>query len=184
MVGRDVATRSGARAGYKVVVSGECGNSAVGLGLLMGQIDKNTFTAEERHYFITTHLVPHAEIEFSRKVASQMTNGALYAMMDTSDGLIDALAKIADRSGIGIVIDFEKIPVCGAMKKLKNWEDFVLFGGEDYKLVACVPQEVQCTFGTVIGGVIACRGVDVKMGDKVQHFDLHSVQERTYQHFE
>ncbi len=179
-----IATRSGACAGYKVVVSGECGNSAVGLGLLMKQIDKNIFTAEERHYFITTHLMPRADVEFSRKVASQMTNGTPYAMMDTSDGLIDALAKIADRSGVGLVIDFEKIPVYNAMKKLQNWQDFVLFGGEDYKLVACVPQEVQCTFGTVIGGVIAGRGVDVKMGGKVQHFDLHAVQERTYQHFE
>lgn len=179
-----IATRSGALAGYKVVVSGECGNSAVGLGLLIGQIDKNIFMQDGQQYFITNHVIPRAEIEFSRKVASQMTNGVPYAMMDTSDGLIDALAKIADRSNIGIVIDFEKIPVCSAMKKLQNWQDFVLFGGEDYKLVACVPQEVQCTFGTVIGGVIAGRGVDVKIGDKVQHFDLHDVQERTYQHFE
>ena len=131
-----IATRSGARAGYKVVVSGECGNSAVGLGLLMKQIDKNIFTAEEIQHFITSHLMPCAEVEFSRKVASQMTDGLPYAMMDTSDGLMDALAKIADRSGVSMAIDFEKIPVCGAMKKLKNWQDFVLFGGEDYKLVA------------------------------------------------
>ena len=65
--------------------------------------------------------MPRAEVEFSKKVSSQMLDGAPYAMMDTSDGLMDALAKIADRSGVGMVIDFEKIPVCGAMKKLKNW---------------------------------------------------------------
>ena len=179
-----IATRSGACAGYKVVVSGECGNSAVGLGLLMGQIDKNIFKAEERQRFITTHLMPRAEIEFSRKVASQMPSGSKYAMMDTSDGLMDALAKIADRSGVGMVIDFEKIPVCGAIKKLQNWEDFVLFGGEDYKLVACVPKEVQCGFGAVIGEVVAGHGVDVKIGDGVQHFDLKSVLKMTYKHFE
>ena len=182
--GRGVATRSGARAGYKVVVSGECGNSAVGLGLLMGQIDKNMFTEEERNYFMASHLAPRADVEFSRKVVSQMLDGAPYAMMDTSDGLMDALAKIADRSGVGMVIDFEKIPVCGAMKKLQNWEDFVLFGGEDYKLVACVPQEAQCDFGTVIGEVVAGHGVDVKMGDRMQHFDLQAVQEMAYKHFE
>ena len=184
VAGHGVATRSGARAGYNVVVSGECGNSAMGLGLLMGQIDKSIFTSEERRHFITSHLTPCAEIEFSRKVASQMPNGAPYAMMDTSDGLMDALAKIADRSGVGMVIDFEKIPVCGAMKKLKKWEDFVLFGGEDYKLVACVPQNVKCGFGTVIGEVVAGHGVDVKMGDRMQHFDLRDVQEMAYKHFE
>lgn len=184
VVGCGVATRSGARAGYKVVVSGECGNSAVGLGLLMKQIDKNIFTKEKQQHFITNHLMPRAEVEFSQNIASQMPFGSQYVMMDTSDGLMDALAKMADRSGVGIVIDFEKIPVCGAMKKLKNWEDFVLFGGEDYKLIACVPQEVQCNFGTVIGEVVAGHGVDVKIGDGVQHFDLHDVQERTYQHFE
>lgn len=182
--GRGVATRSGARAGYKVVVSGECGNSAVGLGLLMGQIDKHTFTEEERNYFMASHLVPRAEVEFSRKVTLQMMDSTPYAMMDTSDGLMDALAKIADRSGVGMVIYFEKIPVCNAMKKLTNWEDFVLFGGEDYKLVACVPQEVQCSFGTVIGEVVAGRGVDVKIGEGVQHFDLQAVQEMAYKHFE
>lgn len=181
--GRSIATRSGACAGYKVVVSGECGNSAVGLGLLMGQIDKNTFTEAERQYFITRHLMPRADVEFSKKVSSQMLDGVPYAMMDTSDGLMDALAKIADRSSVGMVIDFEKIPVCSAMKKLQNWQDFVIFGGEDYKLVACVPQEVQCDFGAVIGEVVAGHGVDVKKGDKVQHFDLQAVQERAYKHF-
>jgi thiamine-monophosphate kinase len=184
VAGRGVATRSGARAGYKVVVSGECGNSAVGLGLLMGQIGKNIFTAEERQHFITSHLTPRADVEFGKKVALQMPNGASYAMMDTSDGLMDALAKIADRSGVGIVIDFEKIPVCGAMKKLQNWEDFVMFGGEDYKLVACVPQKVQCGFGTVIGEVVEGHGVDVKMSDEIQHFDLQVAQEMAYKHFE
>lgn len=182
--GQSVATRSGARKGYKVFVSGECGNSAVGLSLLMGQIDKNTFTEEERSYFITSHLIPRAEVEFSRKVTLQMMDSTPYAMMDTSDGLMDALAKIADRSGVGMVIDFEKIPVCGAMKKLKNWKDFVLFGGEDYKLVACFPQEVQCDFGTVIGNIIAGRGVDVKIGEGTRHFDLQEVLDKTYKHFE
>ena len=181
--GHSIATRSGARPGYKVVVSGECGNSAVGLGLLMGQIDKNIFTKEERQRFIISHLMPRAEVEFGEKVSSQMLDGVPYAMMDTSDGLMDALAKIADRSGVGMVIDFEKIPVCGAMKKLKSWEDFVLFGGEDYKLVACVPQEAQCDFGNVIGEVVAGHGVEVKIGEGVQHFDLQEVQERAYKHF-
>lgn len=180
---RGVATRSGARAGYKVVVSGECGNSAVGLGLLMGQIDKNIFTKEEQQNFITNHLMPRAEVEFSKKVVSQMTDNEPYAMMDTSDGLMDALAKIADRSGVGMVIDFDKVPVCQAMKKLKKWQDFVLFGGEDYKLVACVSQEVQCSFGTVIGEVVAGHGVNVKIGNVLQHFDLQAVQERAYKHF-
>ena len=55
--------------------------------------------------------MPCAEIEFSKKVSSQMPFGSQYVMMDTSDGLMDALAKIADRSGVGMVIDFEKIPV-------------------------------------------------------------------------
>ncbi len=181
--GHSIATRSGARAGYKVVVSGECGNSAVGLGLLIGQIDKNIFTKEEQRHFIINHLMPRAEVEFSQNIASQMLSGSKYAMMDTSDGLMDALAKIADRSGVGMVIDFDKVPVCCAMKKLQNWEDFVLFGGEDYKLVACVPQEVQCDFGTVIGEVVVGHGVDVKIGAEMRHFDLQAVQEMAYKHF-
>ena len=76
------------------------------------------------------------------------------------------------------------IPVKEIFSKLKKWQDFVLFGGEDYKLVACVPQEVQYDFGTVIGEVVIGHSVDVKTGDKVQHFDLQAVQEMAYKHFE
>ena len=59
-----------------------------------------------------------------------------------------------------------------------------MFGGEDYKLVACVPQEVQCDFGTVIGEVVEGHGVDVKIGESTRHFDLQAVLDKTYKHFE
>lgn len=55
-----------------------------------------------------------------------------YAMMDTSDGLYDALKKISLSSNVGFQIEFDKI-----LKKTNDFNE-VLFGGEDYGLLICL----------------------------------------------
>ena len=57
-------------------------------------------------------------------------------MMDTSDGLMDALSIIANESGVLLDIDFDKIPHDKDLEQFENWQNLVLFGGEDYQIVA------------------------------------------------
>ena len=76
-------------------------------------------------------------------------------MMDTSDGLGDALFKIAEASGVKIVADFDKIP---HLKDINY--NFVVFGGEDYKPVAAIPEKyVNNNVFTVIGKVVKYDGI-------------------------
>ena len=98
-------------------------------------------------------------------------------MMDTSDGLMDALSQIAEASGVLLDIDFNKIPYDKEIEKFENYKDLILFGGEDYQLVAALtdPQEF-----TVIGEVKEGRGV--KIGQKIYTKD--EVEKHLFNHFE
>lgn len=127
--GRKISSRSNAKVGYKVVVSGEHGNSATGLKMLL----KGCEFTEQNSKFIKAHLMPVAQRNFSQKISTRITEN--YAMMDTSDGLADALIQIAKASKVQIKIDTSKIP------HDKNVDmQTVLYGGEDYQLVVAVPR--------------------------------------------
>lgn len=148
--GRKISSRANAKVGYKVIVSGEHGNSAMGLKLLLD----GTCTHQphpdgnEGEKFISAHLTPTAQRYFSHQIASQIKVD--YAMMDTSDGLADALIQIAKASDVTLSIDSEKIP-----HDTRVGMDLVLYGGEDYQLVAAVPQNFlqNITDYTIIGEV-------------------------------
>ncbi|MDD3437220.1 MAG: thiamine-phosphate kinase [Candidatus Gastranaerophilales bacterium] len=69
-----------------------------------------------------------------------------YAMMDTSDGLADALFKIAQASNITISVDFDKIPYDKEIENIAqmakiDFKDWIFYGGEDFQLIACIDAE-------------------------------------------
>ena len=148
--GRKIASRANAKVGYKVIVSGEHGNSALGLKLLLDGICTHQPHPDgnEGEKFISAHLTPTAQRYFSHQIASQIKVD--YAMMDTSDGLADALIQIAKASDVTLSIESEKIP-----HDARVGMDLVLYGGEDYQLVAAVPQNFlqNITDYTIIGEV-------------------------------
>lgn len=169
--GRNISSRSKARAGYKIIVSGEHGNSAKGLELLTNNSHAHSPAKGkgEKNKFLNAHLMPVAQKEFSRKISENTTEN--YAMMDTSDGLADALMQIAKASGVIISINTSKIPHDPDV----NIET-VLYGGEDYQLVAAVPDALGCT---VIGEV-----KDGEAGIEIDGKFYTNIDEKLYNHFE
>ncbi len=148
--GRNISSRSHARVGQKIVISGVHGSSAAGLKLLLSG-------KTEPKKLIKAHLEPVAQREFSKKIAT--TQKSDYAMMDTSDGLMDALSQIAEASGVLMSIDFDKIPIDEEIKTLPDWQKLVLFGGEDYGLVATV--DTPNPDAIIIGNVKKGSGVEI-----------------------
>ena len=145
--GRKISSRSNAKPGYKIIVSGEHGNSAKGLEILM-QKSPLVRTEGINNKFIKAHLMPEAQVEFSRQIAENIKED--YAMMDTSDGLADALFQIANASNVIIDVDTSNIPHAPDVDI-----QTVLYGGEDYQLVAAVPENILqkiCGY-TIIGSV-------------------------------
>ena len=172
--GLNISSRKFARTGQKIIVSGNHGSSAAGLQLLIKNpnIDKN-------NTFVQAHLMPKAQIEFGEKIATNIKGD--YAMTDTSDGLADALSNISKESNVCLEIDFDKIPHDKNIEIFKNWEDLVLFGGEDYQLLACIPQDFN--YGFEIGNVKEGSGINIKRNDKVIHFSSGDIEEKIFNHF-
>ncbi len=131
------ASRSYAKKGDYIVVTGSFGSSSVALYAL-----QNFLYVEDG--IKNAHLNPVARVIEAEKIANIIESNV--AVMDSSDGLIDSLYKIALASKHSLEIEFDKIPVMQEVKDFVsrngiNYKDFVLWGGEDFELVACVPED-------------------------------------------
>ena len=169
---RNISSRKNAQVGQKIIVSGIHGSSSAGLGLLLAG-------KKEPQKLIKAHLEPKAQIEFGKYIAKNVNTP--YAMMDTSDGLGDALSAIANESNVLLEIDFDKIPHDKEIEQFENWQNLILFGGEDYQLVATVPEELN--FGTKIGQVKTGLGVDIKYSNKKIHYTKSDIDKNIFNHF-
>lgn len=171
-LGRNISSRKNAKIGQKVIVSGIHGSSSAGLKLLLE--GKNS-----PEKFIKSHINPVAQVEFGKNISTTVKEP--YAMMDTSDGLMDGLSTIANESGVLLDIDFDKIPYDKDIEQFENWQDLLLFGGEDYQILATVPQNFQGGFE--IGVVKEGLGVNLKLRDKITHYSKQDVEEKVFNHF-
>lgn len=171
-LGRNISSHKNAKIGQKVIVSGIHGSSSAGLKLLLE--GKNS-----PEKFIKSHINPVAQVEFGKNISTTVKEP--YAMMDTSDGLMDGLSTIANESGVLLDIDFDKIPHEKDIEQFENWQDLVLFGGEDYQILATVPQNFQGGFE--IGVVKEGLGVNLKLRDKIMHYSKQDVEEKVFNHF-
>lgn len=163
-------SRKASKAGYKVVVFGEHGSSAAGLRLL--EHGANTPSA-----LIEAHKRP----KLCKKLPVCETP---FAMMDSSDGLADALIKIANASQLSLEIDFEKIPFNPEIKIFEDYENLILFGGEDYGLIAVLPQNVETEGFVQIGSAISQQEVPLIIHKAGELLKIRSVEDSTYNHFD
>lgn len=171
--GRNISSRANAKNGYKIIASGCHGSSSAGLKLLQA----GEFQPKK---FIKAHLEPEAQVEFGKNIALSVKED--YAMMDTSDGLMDALSTIANESGVLTEIDFDKIPYDTDIKRFSNWQDLVLYGGEDYGIIAAVPPDYKGE-GVVIGEVRQGLGVDLRYNNRIVHYSKKDVEKKIFNHF-
>ncbi len=134
-----VVTRSCAKPDDVIVVTGCHGDSSGGLKLLL-------HGKKEPSYLIKKHLVPVAQVEKSKALLKTTFDCGVesIAMMDSSDGLGDALYKLSKGCGFAFDVDYSSIPVSSELKKEfpDNWMEYVLWGGEDFELVFCVNKKV------------------------------------------
>lgn len=172
--GRRISSRRYAKAGQKVIVSGNHGSSGAGLKLLIEG-------KSEPQKFIKSHLMPEAQLEFSKRTA--LSQKSDYAMMDTSDGLMDAFSQIANESGVILEIDFNKIPFDKDLLQFENFQDLVFFGAEDYQLVAAVDDTLNYpVIGEVKSSADKC-GVIINYADKSVFYAKEDVEKKLYKHF-
>ena len=165
---RKISSRSNAQVGYKIIVSGEHGSGSAGLK----QLQEGNLNSE----FIEAHLLPKAQVDFSKYIAENIDRN--YAMMDTSDGLMDALLQISKSSNVLLSVEFNKIPYNKKLEVFDDYKDLIFYGGEDYQLVACVPNEFNVPNSYVIGTVKEGFGVEID-GIKIDN-----PENKLFNHFE
>jgi thiamine-monophosphate kinase len=136
-LGGRVLTRSGARPGDLLGVSGPLGLAAAGLRVLAaGGADVAEAGGDERAW-LDAHLRPEPRVAYGRLLVEAGASAA----MDLSDGLFGDLAKICARSGVAARIDLEALPVPDALCRCfpDDWLDLATRGGEDYELLFALP---------------------------------------------
>lgn len=171
-----ISSRANAKAGQLIVTTGKYGSSAGGLELLLKG-------GNEPVTLMDTHRMPIAQFEASQQVSKNIQEN--YAMMDTSDGIADALFKISKASNKTLVVDFDKIKFDPELKRLfpESYNEKILYGGEDYQLVATVPENIlpQLTDWYVIGEVQAGEAC-VKLNASEQTIIINNM-DKCYNHF-
>ena len=129
-------SRNGARAGDDLWLSGEVGEAALGLALLLNAelsvSKKNRARAFERMND------PVPRIELGRRLV-----GVASAALDVSDGLMRAARDLALASKVSLRLDAESFPPAPALAELPGETQTLLAlrGGDDYELLFCAPPE-------------------------------------------
>ena len=128
-------TRSGARPGDRIYVSGQLGPAQLGLELILrGLAHRRTLQR-----YLQPHLYPKIPLALGQSLA---TRHVATAMMDISDGLSTDLTRLCNASSVGARIWPDKIPkikIPAALTRLNlNALELALHGGEDYVLLFTV----------------------------------------------
>jgi thiamine-monophosphate kinase len=175
-------TRAGAQPGDALVVTGELGGAAAGLRLLedggerdvpplqrpYGCISDGTSSA-----LVARQLEPRPRLEAGRALAEA---GAT-AMIDLSDGLGGDAGHVAAASGVGLRIEAAALPIADGVAEVaaiaeRDPLDLAVSGGEDYELLAALPEDALSAAAaavsghgglTRIGAVVAGSGVEIRL---------------------
>ncbi len=161
-------TRTGARIGDVVMVTGSLGESALGLELLRRGVQPED---EAGHTCVRRHLRP--EPRFAVGTAARAAGAT--AMIDCSDGLLADLGHICEASGTGAVVESDWVPISDAARQVAaslglDPLQAALSGGEDYELVMTVKAEMAGEAAQQLNvtpvGVIAIESEGMKVADR------------------
>ncbi len=159
--------RDAARVGDEIFVTGTVGDAAAGWRILAGKLRAR---GPARRHLLSRYLVPRARIDAGRRLA---TLRPAPAAIDISDGLLQDLGHILERSRVGAEIDPESIPTSKAYNELMGSDlSLALGGGEDYELLFCArPGHSERRLSRLlgipvrrIGRIVRGRGIRLKGG--------------------
>ena len=125
--------RDGAGPDEGIYVTGRIGAAAAGLALLQERVEP----VDSNHELVRDFYYP-----VPRVVEGLALRGIATAMIDVSDGLHVDLKHLLSASGLGAILDVEKIqPAPTAVEQfgVEHALEFALTGGDDYELCFTVP---------------------------------------------
>jgi thiamine-monophosphate kinase len=127
-----VITRSGAKAGDTIYVTGSVGLAALGLKTLLAAHGPKGAASGPLRDAVQRHLDPSPRVKAGRLLAEGKLASS---MIDLSDGLVKDLERLARESRVGARIESSLVPITDALKKDPDELELALTGGEDYELL-------------------------------------------------
>ena len=165
-------SRSGAKEGETVYLSGHTGLSRAGLELLF--MNKQGYEDWEEK-IISFHTRPKARVDLQKTISKDASS-----CIDISDGLAGDIGHIEKQSKVKIILEKDKLPVHPLLERFckkysKNPYDYILYGGEDYQLVFTSKEKIDGVFE--IGFVEKGKGLYLKENGK-----LNKIYEKGFEH--
>lgn len=168
-----IFTRSGARSGDKILVTGTLGDSALGLKILGSPRKKWKGSEAHKKKLIQRHQKPEPRVKEAAWLAR--SNYKVTSMIDISDGLTQDLGHILKAGKVGAELSDSAIPISKALSKYSlinglSALELALNGGEDYELLFTLAPEDVTNLGiesntkavqpvTQIGVITARKGI-------------------------
>lgn len=168
-------TRSDARPGDSIYVTGTPGDAGAGLSILQS----NAPRSEESEYLVDRFVRPQARVAVGQALLSIAS-----AVIDLSDGLFTDLEKLLDASGVAGVIELDDLPLSPQLGGLMERDDacrFALSGGDDYELCFTAAEDLTEVAGVPvkrIGHVASGSGLSCTRGG-----ERYDYRDDGYRHF-
>ena len=126
-----IVERNKARINDDVYVTGNIGDSYLGLKIIQKKINVNS---KLKKYFFNQYYCPHLPFNIHSSI-KKIANTS----MDISDGLISDMSKLINKQKLSFEIDINKIPISNMLKsylkKHNQKKDRYLFKGDDYQIL-------------------------------------------------
>jgi thiamine-monophosphate kinase len=132
--------RSGARAGDLLVVTGTLGDAGAGLWLA-AQVSAQAQAVAASDPTATRELIRRYDYPLPRVAFGLAARTLASAAMDLSDGLAADAPKLAAASGLGAVIEVQRLPLSSCLRSVTDAaraRDWALGAGDDYELLLAV----------------------------------------------
>ena len=132
---KSIVERNKAKLNDDIYVTGNIGDSFVGLKVIKNNIKINS---KLKKYFINQFYCPNLPFKIYKKM-HKFANTS----MDISDGLISDMGKLINNQKLSFEIDVNKIPVSKYLeiylKKYNKKRSAYLFNGDDYQILFTAP---------------------------------------------
>ena len=161
---KDIVYRNRAKINDDIYVSGNLGDSFLGLLVLKNKVNVNNTLAK---YFINQYFKPNIQL----KLVDQIKKFASTSI-DISDGLFADMDKLVNSQKLSYKIDLKKIPISNNLTKLLNLKKLhkikFISNGDDY--------QVLFTASRTKRGII--KKISTKLGVKITR--IGTIQNKTF----
>ena len=177
-------TRSGAKPGDLVYVTGNLGDAGVGLDIVQNKLAVSHNCAD--------YLVKRLNYPSPRVLAGTALRRIASSCIDISDGLSNDLQHILDASQCGAKIQIDQLPLSIAMQEAVNAEQayhYALSAGDDYELLFTVSEERKGNLDIALANLnvtATCIGQLTGIKQKLELYfeeEPYNVVKPGYEHF-